>query len=57
MADVTVSQGHLGVKKVEFSVAHISCSISCIELKLVTNDEKDITQQIKTLCISMLGTL
>ena len=25
-ADVTISQGHLGVKRVEFSVVHITCS-------------------------------
>ena len=29
--------------------------MSCIELKLDTNDEEGITQQIRTLCISMLG--
>ena len=33
----------------------ILCSVSCIELKLVTNDEEGITQQIITLCISKLG--
>ena len=44
-ADVTISQGHLGVKQVEFSIAHISCSVWCIELKLGTNDEEGITQQ------------
>ena len=41
-ADVTISQGHLGVKLVEFSIAHISCSESCIELKLGTNDDQHI---------------
>ena len=54
-AYVTISQKHLGVKLVEFSIAHISCSVSYIELKLGTNDEEGITQQIITLCISMLG--
>ena len=44
--NVTISQGHLGVKLVEFSIAHISCSVSCIELKLGTNDEEGIAQQI-----------
>ena len=53
-ADVTVSQGQ-GVKLVEFSIAHISCSVSCIELRLGTNDEEGITQQIIKLCIAMLG--
>ena len=53
-ADVTITQKHLGAKLVEFSIAHISCSVSCIELKLGTNDE-GITQQIISLCISMLG--
>ena len=37
---------------VEFSIAHISCSVSCVELTLGTNDEEGITQQIVTLCIS-----
>ena len=45
------------MKLVEYSIAHISCSVSCIELKLGTNDEEDITQQIIILCISMLGIL
>ena len=27
-------------------IAHISCSVSCIELKLGTNDDEGITQQI-----------
>ena len=54
-ADVTLSQKHLGVNLVEFSIAHISCSVSYIELKIGTNDEEDITQQIITLRISMLG--
>ena len=39
---------------VEFSIAHISCSVSCTELKLGINDEEGITQQIITLCISVL---
>ena len=46
----------LCVKLVEFSITHISCIISCIELKLGTNDEEGITEQIITYCISMLGT-
>ena len=47
---------HKGVMLFEFSIAHISCSVSCkFELKLGTNDEEGITQQIITLCISMLG--
>ena len=54
-ADVTISQGHLGAKLVEFSIAHIYCSVSCIELKLGLHDEEDITQQIITLYISLLG--
>ena len=51
------SHGHLGVKLVEFSIAHIFWSASCIELKLGTNDVEGITQQIITRCrpISMLG--
>ena len=40
---------------VEFSIAHISCIVSCIELKLGTNDEEDITQLIVPLCLSMVG--
>ena len=36
----------LCVKLVEFSITHISCIISCIELKLGTNDEEGITEQI-----------
>ena len=28
---LTLSQGHLCVKLVEFSIAHISCSVSCID--------------------------
>ena len=43
------------VKLVEFSIAHISCSVSCIGLKLGTNDAEGITQQIITFRISMLG--
>ena len=31
------------MKLVEFSIAHISCSVSCIELKLGTNNEEGIT--------------
>ena len=50
-----ISQKHLGVKLVEFFIAHISCSVSCIELKFGTIDEEGITQQIVTLCISVLG--
>ena len=54
--DVTISQGHLGGWLVEFSIAHISSSsVPCIESKLGTNDQEDITQQIIALCISMLG--
>ena len=53
-ADVTISQKHLAAKQVEFSIAHISCSASCIELKLGTNYE-GITQQSISLCIPMLG--
>ena len=57
-AAVTIPQGHLvnlGFKLVEFSIAHISWSVSCIELELGTYDEEGITQQIITLFISMLG--
>ena len=54
-ADMTIPQGHLGFKLVEFSIAHISWSVSCIELELGTYDEEGITQQIITLFISMLG--
>ena len=35
-ADMTIPQGHLGFKLVEFSIAHISWSVSCIELELGT---------------------
>ena len=54
--DVTISQGnfHVGVKLVEFPIAHISWSVSCIELKLGTNGEEIITKQIITYCIEML---
>ena len=57
-ADVTIPnhiRGLLGVKLVEFSIAHISSSVSCIELKLDTDDEEGITKQIINLCISALG--
>ena len=53
-ADVTKSECHLGVMLVEFSIAHISCSVSCIELKLGTNDEEGVTQQIIPLSTSVL---
>ena len=46
---------HVGVKLFEFSIAHISCCVTCIELKLGTDDEEGITKQIRTLCISVLG--
>ena len=42
------------MKQVELSIALISCSVSCIELKLGTNDADSITQQTVTRCISML---
>ena len=57
-ADVTmpkISQGHIGVKLVAFSIAHIFSSVSGIELKLDTLDEEGITKQIIALCISVLG--
>ena len=57
-ADLPVSQGHSGVKLVQFHIAHISLmyhGLSCIELKLGTTDDEGITQQTKTLCSSVLG--
>ena len=39
-----------------YSIAHTFCSsVSCTEVKLSTNDEEGITQQMKTICNSMLG--
>ena len=59
IADLTmpnhIPRTFLGVKLVEFSIAHISSSVSCTELKLGTDDEEGITKQILSLCISVLG--
>ena len=43
-ADATISQGYLGVKLVEFSIGHISWSVSPIELKFGTNNEEGVTK-------------
>ena len=36
------------MKQVEFSTGHISCNVSCIELKFGTNNAEGIIQRVIT---------